>query len=192
MMPPSQARLNVCMALQQVHAVMLSHHGTVRQSRQVPVASREPPRVLEETKRRRFSRRHDRRYVRSVQELFVSRSVSSCEAARTCLPRGFNSTLSFLLLSAVPPATSSTVTYTQNKGESTFHRDIQIWYMLGRYRPSTFPRAVLPNSIHLRPAVINQPRKPMPADEILTPCHYDLPLLLHVITAEPLASNSQK
>ena len=62
MIPPSQARLNVCMALQQVHAVMLSHHGTVRQSRQVPgaVASREPPRALEEMQRRRFSRRHDR------------------------------------------------------------------------------------------------------------------------------------
>ena len=191
MMPPSQARLNVCMALQQVHAVMLSHHGTVRQSRQVPVASREPPRALEEMQRRRFSRRHDRMCV-LFKSCLIFRSVSNCEAARTCSPRGFNSTLSFLLLSAVPPATSSTVTYTQNKGESTFHRDIQIWYMLGRYRPSTFPRAVLPNSIHLRPAVINQPRKPMPADEILTPCHYDLPLLLHVITAEPLASNSQK
>jgi hypothetical protein len=130
--------------------------------------------------------------VRSLQKLFVFRSLSSCEAARTCSPRGFNSTLSFLLLSAVPPATSSTVTYTQNKSESTCHRDIQIWYMLGRYRPSTFPRAILPNSIHLRPAVINQPRKPMPADDILTRCHYDLPLLLHVTTAEPLAGNSQK
>lgn len=125
MMPPSQARLNVCMALQQVHAVMLSHHGTVRQSRQVPVASREPPRALEEMQRRRFSRRHDRMCV-LFKSCLIFRSVSNCEAARTCSPRGFNSTLSFLLLSAVPPATSSAVTYTHYKIESTCHRDIQI------------------------------------------------------------------
>jgi hypothetical protein len=30
------------------------------------------------------------------------------------------------------------------------------------------------------------------ADDILKGCHYDLPLLLHVTTAEPLAGNSQK
>jgi hypothetical protein len=81
MMLPPQARLDVCMALQQVHAVMLSHHGTVRQSRQVPVASREPPRALEEMQRRRFSRRHNRMCV-----LFKSCLVLEvCQAVK---PRG--------------------------------------------------------------------------------------------------------
>ena len=81
MMPPSQARLNVCMALQQVHAAMLSHHGTVRQSRQVPVASREPPRALEEMQRRRFSRRHDRMCVLFKNCLYL-------EVCRIVKPRG--------------------------------------------------------------------------------------------------------
>jgi hypothetical protein len=65
-------------------------------------------------------------------------------------------------------------------------------YLVHAVKIPPFPRAILPNPIHLRPAVMNPPRKPMPADDILTPCHYDLPLLLHVTTAEPLAGNSQK
>ena len=109
------------------HALTPWHGAPVSASAQVPapVASREPPRALEEMQRRRFSRRHDRMCV-LFKSCLIFRSVSNCEAARTCSPRGFNSTLSFLLLSAVPPATSSAVTYTHYKIESTCHRDIQI------------------------------------------------------------------
>jgi hypothetical protein len=99
-----------------------------------------------------------------------------------------------LLLHTFCRATDSFLYCTARYTTKANHLHVTIFtirYTLEMFRPC---RGVVPpqaSSKYSQPAS-NQPRKPLPADEILKGCHYGIHLLLHVTTAEPLVGNSQE